>query len=147
MDPAERDITISVETEEKLRNALGGSGLDQITRERLIERAAPALARRRRRRIAWRTVGASAATLGLATVVTMLVLRSPAVPGFVEGAGIGPAADVNVDGVVDILDAHALARAVESGAGGPDLNSDGVSTRSDADWIADSVTRLEGASG
>ena len=53
--------------------------------------------------------------------------------------------DVNHDGHVDILDAFALARQVESGhaASALDLNADGVVDRRDAEVIATRAVKLE----
>ncbi|MBI3876781.1 MAG: hypothetical protein HY300_12660 [Verrucomicrobia bacterium] len=52
--------------------------------------------------------------------------------------------DINHDGRVDILDALALAKRVESGAPprGADFNGDGVVDRRDADFIARLVVKL-----
>jgi len=147
MDPAEREIEISAESAERLRGALAGPALDQITRQRLIERGAPALANRRRTRGAWRTVGGLAAAVALVSVTSLLVLRAPSTSHQTAESQLALVADINADGVVDILDAHALATAIESGSSAPDLDADGATTRADADWIADAVTRLEGASG
>jgi len=147
MDPADQNNEIPSETAARLRDAMSGPGLDQITRQRFIEAGAGALATRRRHRTAWRTAGAIAATLALATVATFLIVRAPSPHRMSESVSITLAADINADGVVDILDAHALARAFERGYATPDLDSDGVSSLADADWIAKAVTRLEGASG
>lgn len=57
------------------------------------------------------------------------------------------AADFNRDGVVDILDALALARAVEAGTlltAQFDLNGDGIIDRADADRVAALAVSLNG---
>jgi hypothetical protein len=54
-------------------------------------------------------------------------------------------ADINADGVLDILDALAFAQAIESQPSSstlPDLNADGVVNRADADRIASLVVAL-----
>lgn len=53
--------------------------------------------------------------------------------------------DINRDGTVDILDAFALARAVQAGdqPPSPDLNGDGVVNQRDAEQIAAQAVRLE----
>ena len=54
--------------------------------------------------------------------------------------------DVNRDGRVDILDAVALARRLQTNvrpSALPDLNGDGVVDRRDAEWIAAQVVKLE----
>lgn len=75
-----------------------------------------------------------ALAIGLATV-----LLSPRTPKL--------AADFNRDGVVDILDALALARAVEAGTlltAQFDLNGDGIIDRADADRVAALAVSLNG---
>lgn len=76
------------------------------------------------------------AVLAIALVTLLLPPRTPEL-----------AADFNRDGVVDILDALALARAVEAGTfltAQFDLNGDGVINRADADRVAALAVALDG---
>jgi hypothetical protein len=61
-------------------------------------------------------------------------------------ATIARADDVNRDGRVDVLDAFALARAVEAGVGSPawDVNRDGAVDESDVDAVALAAVSLGG---
>lgn len=127
-----------------IRRALAPPALDPSVRSRLLLRAEPELRRRRRAPRIWRA-GANAA---LAAAVLLTVGATLYFGWFAKSGGSRSralTADINADGLVDILDAHALARAVDAGRGGADLNSDGAITRSDADWLADRVVRLGGA--
>ncbi len=130
-------------TQDAIRRAMTPPGLDAGVRERLLSRAEAELKSRRRGPRVWRVGGgiAVAATLLLGVGVTLVLVRgqarSASPPSLERLAG-----DVNHDGVLDILDAHALARSVERGDAGEDLDGDGVATLADADWIADRVVRL-----
>lgn len=53
-------------------------------------------------------------------------------------------ADLNGDGIVDIMDAFALARRIEAGETGPDLNGDGRIDQQDVEIIATRAVRLNG---
>lgn len=147
MVPLDHDNPVNAEGAQRLRESLSCPGIDQITRQRLIERCVPALTKRRRHRAVRRIGVGIAALLALTTAASWVVLQTSSLARPGGSTEITLVADVNADGVVDILDAHALAAAVEHGGGAPDLNGDGAATRSDADWIADRVTRLDGASG
>jgi hypothetical protein len=71
--------------------------------------------------------------------VGFFLLRQP-------GSSRFAAEDINHDGRVDILDAFALARAVQAGVKpmrGPDLNGDGVVDQRDVAWIAAQAVKLE----
>lgn len=80
----------------------------------------------------------AAAVLGVLALGLATLLLPPRTPKL--------AADFNRDGVVDILDALALARAVEAGTlrtAQFDLNGDGVVDRADADRVAALAVSLD----
>ncbi|MEZ6243444.1 MAG: hypothetical protein R3B57_10420 [Phycisphaerales bacterium] len=135
------------EAGDALRRVLTPPGLDPRVRERLLDRAAPELRRRRRAPMFWR-LGANAAVAAAILLTTGMYVYFG---WLAKGGAPRPTsntvltADVNADGVVDILDAHALARAIDAGRPGRDLDADGAITRRDADWIADQVVRLGSA--
>lgn len=55
--------------------------------------------------------------------------------------------DLNADGRVDVLDALALANAIDASLPGPDLNQDGRSDRLDVDTVMHTIVRLDGSAG
>ncbi len=134
------------ETGADLRRALAPTGLEPDARQRFLEGAGPALRARGRARVLRRTIGvaAMAATLALASAVLVLAMPSGRQRGQPTLSGAVGKTDLNADGVIDILDAHALARAVDGG-GGVDLDGDGLATRRDADWLAGRVVHLGSA--
>lgn len=99
-------------------------------------------------RVAGPVLGAAAAAAVLA-VVWGVWHAWPARTGGGLAADGGLPDDFNGDGIVDILDAFALARAVESGAGLTpewDRTGDGAVTGEDADAIARVAVRIKGGS-
>ncbi|MFT5422306.1 MAG: hypothetical protein ACI89L_000063 [Phycisphaerales bacterium] len=141
---------------DRVRSAMTTGGLEADLRARLIAGAAPAMEQNRRqlgpsRRFLWRAAvrggpWAAAAVL-LLTVSLVLLSQRPSTTTPTNLATLDPM-DTNADGVLDILDARALAVAVAAGdtATGEDLNHDGVVSLADADAIATRVVRL-GVSG
>lgn len=103
-----------------------------------------------RRRLAPRRplvrIGAGlAAAAALLLAVSLLVLT----PGGRRGTPLAAAnpRDINGDGVVDILDALALARFVERGEPGADLTGDGRTTSEDVEALALAVVSLDRSEG
>jgi hypothetical protein len=141
--------------ESSLRGLYGGAGtlppaLDSAVMRLAGERAAIVRRKRAWYRFAGRAAAvAAAAGLALAAVIIPRIGTSPAVPAAAAlAAGIG---DVNGDGVVDILDALALATRLEELGertahlpAGWDANGDGVIDHRDAETIAQRAVRLEG---
>jgi hypothetical protein len=81
----------------------------------------------------------AAAAAGIAIVAGLAWLGGRgSAPEAPPAAGIVRADDVNRDGRVDVLDAFALARAVDAGEGKPawDFNRDGAVDRADVDAVA-----------
>jgi hypothetical protein len=72
-------------------------------------------------------------------------------PGVARQPGPAVAGDVDGSGTLDILDAFALARAVERDGGTPtrdhDFNGDGRVDRQDADWLAQRAVSLDRSGG
>ncbi len=72
-------------------------------------------------------------------------------PSVARQPGPAVAGDVDGSGTLDILDAFALARAVERDGGTPtrghDFNGDGRVDRQDADWLADRAVALDRSGG
>jgi hypothetical protein len=101
-----------------------------------------------RRRFARTAPWAAAAAVVLVAAAGALWrggLGAPA-PAARTPVGIGRADDVNRDGRVDVLDAFALARAVDAGdrRSGWDLNRDGVVDKGDVDAVAMAAVSLGG---
>jgi hypothetical protein len=130
-----------------------------------VDRAVLAAARQRgrhiaalraRRRVIARIAAISAVGAAAAVITLMTLQPWSGHPGTAKSPAAALAAadprDVNGDGVVDILDAFAVARAVEVGSAEErkvraaakawDFNHDGVIDRRDADAVAVSVVRL-----
>ena len=138
---------------DRVRSAMTPGGLNADLRARLIAGAAPAMGNNRRnaRGLVWRAAirggpWAAAAVL-LLTVSLVLLSQRPSATSPQALTARDPM-DTNADGVLDILDARALAVAVAAGdtITGEDLNHDGVVSMADADAIANRVVRL-GVSG
>jgi hypothetical protein len=125
-------------------------------------RRSQAQRRHTRRLLRWVGAGAAAAAVAAAVVVAVkLPFREPAGPGVLaqsREAVTPPAAvadarpgDVNRSGTVDILDAFALAKKIESaqnrGPGWEDVNGDGVLNKADVDRIAHMAVRVAGDGG
>ncbi len=131
---------------------LSGPQLGAHERSQLDEAVLSAVrdefAARRRRRMthAWgRRAGAVAAIAGLALVVVVAWPGGSTPPG--QRLARDPA-DLNADGVVDILDVYALAKAVDRSyppAAVCDVNADGTIDRLDVDALAGRVVRLDNA--
>jgi hypothetical protein len=96
--------------------------------------------RTRRRRARWVAVAAAAAVVALFVLIRSRQGGDAAAPVVAAGP-----ADVNRDGALDILDAFALARALETGAPRAewDFDRDGVVDRRDVDFIAQSAVALD----
>jgi Dockerin type I domain len=116
------------------------------------------------RLLRWVGAGAAAAAVAAAVVVAVkLPFRQPAAPGpgvqarLPEAVNPAPAVadarpgDVDRSGTVDILDAFALAKKIESaqnrGPGWEDVNGDGVLNKADVDRIAHTAVRVAGDGG
>lgn len=85
---------------------------------------------------AWWTAAAAAVAFGVWISQPLLSRRSVPRPTLARE-------DINGDGRVDILDAFALARALEHGAvRRPDLNGDGQVDLRDVDWVAARAVQL-----
>jgi len=109
-------------------------------------RGAAAGGRRRLARVApWAAATAAVVLVGAAGVLWRGGLGSSA-PAAKPPAGIGRADDVNRDGRVDVLDAFALARAVDAGDRKPewDVNRDGAVDEGDVDAVALAAVSLGG---
>ena len=106
--------------------------------QKILNRARAHFARHRRLRLLLlRTVGAAAAVAAVVVLSVFIVRPSPPRLATVSE-------DVNGDGLVDIRDALALARAIDAGsATAHDVNHDGVTDRRDVDAIALSAVRLD----
>lgn len=107
-------------------------------------------AARRRRRLAWSLAGPIAAAAGLALAVVLIRPFGAPAPSPRVAAAPHAAGDFNADGVVDILDAYALAKIVESPSTARaehDVNADGAVDRLDVDALAAQVVRLVDNSG
>lgn len=138
------------ELHERLRepDALVPSALDQDLRAQLASEAARVRGGKRRPRLAL----ALAAAASLLLVVSGVTLRQHAPPPAAELAASDAAAmhgDLTRDGRLDVLDAFALARALESGADTPrdwDFNRDGRIDREDVSALADAAVSLEASS-
>lgn len=141
MTTDDHDTTGFEHAECDLRRALTPPPLGPAARARLLRAAAPALRENRpRRRFAIAPAFAAAAALLLAAGLWIFLAR----PNATSPANSQPVAnDINADGILDILDAHALALAIDRGQG-LDLDADGARTRRDADWLADRVVRIGG---
>ena len=86
--------------------------------------------------------GAIAAMVALSAAVWFM--PAPAGPSPIAQAGPG---DVNHDGRVDVLDAMALALAVERGAGGVDLNHDALIDDADVALLTAQIVALSPTEG
>ena len=115
--------------------------------ERVRERAAELRVRRRAKVGAALLVPAAAAIVAaLATALVREQLREPSSEP-ARAAGARDARDVNGDSTLDVLDAFALARALDRGAAtGPDVNGDGAVDGSDVDALARAAVALDGRS-
>lgn len=110
----------------------------------VVARARLRMAHARRQTVRWIAAAASVAA-GL-LLSTLLVTQASKPPAQSRQAAAGPREDFNRDGRVDILDAFALARTVESRGVRErrwDLNGDGVIDRKDADMIAMAAVRID----
>ena len=106
-----------------------------MARERAALAAGRAVAMRRMTR--WGMVAAAGLAVGVFLAARM------AWTGRAGPTRVAIAEDINGDGVVDILDALALERAIERSASGlVDLNHDGIVDREDVDLIARQVVHL-----
>ena len=104
------------------------------------ERALDAQARRRQNRFRIQRLAAAAAAVAVFTLVGSLIARRMAVRP-------RSAADVDGNGVVNILDAYRLAKRLDApGQGAFDVNGDGNVDRADVDAIAMRAVRLGGGS-
>ncbi len=112
------------------------TGLDEPVLALAHHRAAIAASRRAsvRRLTRWGLVAAAGLAVGVSLTVRL------AWPGRTAPA-VALAEDVNGDGVVDILDALVLERAIEA-KGGRDINGDGVVNKADVDRVAMAAVRL-----
>jgi len=119
--------------------ARASRGMDEAVLGLARERAAAAGGGRRLRVAGWLSAAAA-----VVLVASLLYVRPWA--GGVTGGGVvaAGAMDVNGDGVVDILDALALAKAVEAGTGTVDVNGDGVVDGVDVGVLAAAAVRLDG---
>ena len=133
----------SIETPEKLDDEMEKLARGHAARVRKVLAARARDGRRRLSRVApW-----AAAAAGIAIVAGLAWLggrgSAPEAPPF---SGIARADDVNRDGRVDVLDAFALARAVDAGEGRPawDFNRDGAVDRADVDAVALAAVSLGG---
>ena len=118
---------------------------------RILDLAKSNFARRHRIRLQLRWGGGAAAAAALLLVALHLHHPQPA-PRFVSTQSAGTTralpADINHDGVVDILDAMALARQLESKTAPTanlDINNDGKVDQRDVDAIATQAVSLHGA--
>jgi len=98
-----------------------------------------------RRLAPWAAAAAGIAIVAAAGALWRGGLWSAA-PAFEVPAGIARADDVNRDGRVDVLDAFALARALDAGGGRPvwDVNRDGAVDEGDVDAVALAAVSLGG---
>jgi hypothetical protein len=152
------DLSIPPELQQQLQ-ALYDPGLSApaaMDQAILAEARARAAAIRRRRMLiragAWGSL-AAAAGLALAVIILSPSPRPSAAPApgpiaAVPRPTIAPAKDINGDGVVDILDALALAHIVEGRttrqpAPAWDFTGDGIVDRRDAEAIAAAAVHLE----
>jgi hypothetical protein len=105
-------------------------------RAALVAGAAAGERRRLLRAAPW--IAAAAAVVALGTAGVLWRAAATPAPAAEAPARAASADDVNRDGRVDVLDAFALARAVEAGAGRPewDRNRDGAVDRADVDAVA-----------
>jgi hypothetical protein len=125
---------------------------DALFDKRVLDEARQTMRARRTRRLVLRAAPlAAAAGLALAAALVWPSFLGQSRGGSVARNHAAPApalastqADINNDGIVDILDALAFARALESQSSTtlPDLNADGVVNRADADRIASLVVSL-----
>jgi hypothetical protein len=102
-----------------------------------------------RRLFPWVAAGAAAAAAVLLVVWTAAPHRRPPVERTAAPAPVAasPRGDYDRDGRVNILDAFALARRIESGGAADrawDLNGDGAVDRLDVDSIAVAAVRIDG---
>ena len=140
-DPAQFD-GLPDRLAEDLRQLYGAEirpspALDQA----ILNRARAHLAGRKRTLLLRRVAGAAAAVILItaAVVPTIQRTRHPARPTVVRQVN-----DVNADGAVDIRDALALQRSIDTGrASAHDVNGDGVTDKRDVDAIAMSAVRLD----
>ena len=114
-----------------------------------VDRAVMDLAARRlaarpkhRRFIHWPAYAASAAAVIVICLLVSDLSKKPQPDGPV--APVANQMDINADGVVDVLDAFKLAKAVDSDAAGSqwDMNADGVVDSRDVDHVATAAVRL-----
>ena len=126
---------------------------EEIERRILWEARKRALTVRRRQRWwrpGWAAAAAAAVLLGLTSLLRLAPEPQPDVVALARRPKAAAplarvrAEDIDGDGRIDILDAFALARAVEAG-GGADVNGDGVVDQRDVQVLADAAVRLGGA--
>lgn len=94
----------------------------------------------RRSGVKWKRYACAAAAM-IAVGVMLMHINPPT-------DSIAPVAlkkDVNLDGTVDILDAFALARGIESGAADPqwDMNGDSAVNQKDVDVVAMAAVKMK----
>ena len=118
-----------------------GTRVDEAVLAVVRERAAVGASRRMalRRLTRWGLVAAAGLAVGVSLTVKLGWLGRPPTVAVARAAE-----DVNGDGVVDILDALALERAIEgrNPAQKWDLNGDGAVNKADVDRIAMAAVRL-----
>ena len=130
---------------EALRQPSPSVQIPELVEARILRQARHAASRRTRtRRPQWAAVAAAAVFLFALTWILRSPLRSPSLPA--ERGGHALSADLNGDGVTDILDAYNLAMRVE--AGGTvnavwDVDGNGRINRRDADSLAVSIVRAD----
>jgi hypothetical protein len=107
------------------------------------------MARRARRGRLWRRVALPAVGLAAAAVLVLTLSLREQVPP-TRTAHVAVQGDINGDGQVDILDAYALALALEGGqpqGAKADVNGDGVIDQNDVDAAARQAVSLGGLRG
>ena len=144
------DLRISAELRTDL-NALFESQFakDEVPPEidrAVLDRARQYLVRPQRRRPVLRWAASAAAVAAVIILTFSLNLKEKPHLSIVDSACAEAQADIDRNGRVDILDAFALARHIES-ASQPelklDINGDGLVNRDDVDLVAFAAVRLD----
>ena len=130
----------------ELDDRMAGLARDHAARVRKELAARAGDGRRRIFRFAPWAAAAAGIAIAAVAAVAWLGVHGGARPAAVPADGIARADDLNRDGRVDVLDAFALARAVDAGEGKPawDLNRDGAVDRADVDAVALAAVSLGG---